>query len=293
MKTTSKSKSSTTTTTTTTSKPPATTTTTPKVEEKKASTTTKSSQTENTTIPAPSSTTIQQSSGPSKKGKRTTEPKPEKIKEPKPEKVKEPKPEKVKIPKSASIEEIGTHFGVKAGINNTFFLGGSQFGFSGAVGSPDYVMGFQGGLVANYGFNETFALQAEALYIQQSTRISNGADNSTFKSSGIEIPLALQLKFGENTKLFVNAGGYANYVLASSISEVTSGKTTIIDSDYTGTSFGSRTDYGAIIGFGAKFKQILFIEARVNYSFKEGTYRDATNQKITPLFTTLSIGYLF
>ena len=160
-------------------------------------------------------------------------------------------------------------------------------------GTPDFSVGFHGGLVGNFGLSKTVSIQAEALYVQQSVKFSDGADYLTATSSGVEIPLALQFNFGGNTKFFVNAGGYANYALSSNSKAFISGVSKSITDDYTGVSFGDRTDYGAILGLGVKFNQALFIEARANYSVKDGTYTDSAGKKVIPIFAGLSVGYFF
>jgi hypothetical protein len=292
-------KTTTKTSTTTTTTIPNSSTAPVVVEEKKTTTTTTTSPSSSNSMNSngsSSSTTIQQSSGPSKGGRKpadpkadkVVEPKPEKVvkvKEPKPEKVREPKPEKVKSPRSSS-GDVGSHFGIKAGANSLFFLSSSKI----QGGTPDFSVSFHGGLVGNFGLSETIAIQAEALYVQQSSKFSDGADNATFTGNGIEIPLALQFNFGGDTKFFINAGGYATYTLGGSQSGTAIPSITY---DYTGVSFGDRTDYGAILGLGVKFNQALFIEARANYSVKEGTYTDAAGKKVVPIFAGLSLGYFF
>jgi len=290
-------KTTTKTSTTTTTTSPSSTTAPVVVEEKKTTTTTTStgSSSNINSSNTSSSTTIQQSSGPSKGAKKTADPKPEKVKEPKPERVREPKPERVREPKPEKIRtsssgDVGTHFGIKAGVNSLFFLSSSKI----QGGTPDFSIGFHGGIVGNFGLSETIAIQAEALYVQQSAKFSNGADNATFVGNGVEIPLALQFNFGGDTKIFINAGGYATYTLGGSYSGVSGGVTVPSKTiDYTGVSFGDRTDYGAILGLGVKFNQALFVEARANYSVKDGSYTDAAGKKVVPIFAGLSLGYFF
>jgi Outer membrane protein beta-barrel domain len=299
-------KTTTKTSTTTTTTIPNSSTAPVVVEEKKTTTTTTTSPTQNnpSSVNANSSTgstTIQQSSGPSKGGRKPAETKPEKVKEPKPERVREPKPERVREPKPERVREpkpekvksprsssgdVGSHFGIKAGANSLFFLSSGKI----QGGTPDFSVGFHGGLVGNFGLSETIAIQAEALYVQQSAKFSDGADNATFVGTGIEIPLALQFNFGGDTKFFINAGGYATYTLGGSQSGTTIPSVTY---DYAGVSFGDRTDYGAIFGLGVKFNQALFIEARANYSIKDGSYTDAAGKKVVPIFAGLSLGYFF
>ena len=272
--------------------PKTTTTTIPKsttapviVEEKKAMTTTTTSPNQSNSSNMNSnnstgSTTIQQSSGPSKGSKKATDSKSESVREPKTEKVRN----------SSSLSDgKGFHFGIKAGANNLFFLSSNKIN----SGTPDFSVGFHGGLVGNFGLSKTVSIQAEALYVQQSVKFSDGADYLTATSSGVEIPLALQFNFGGNTKFFVNAGGYANYALSSNSKAFISGVSKSITDDYTGVSFGDRTDYGAILGLGVKFNQALFIEARANYSVKDGTYTDSAGKKVIPIFAGLSVGYFF
>lgn len=291
-------KTTTKTSTTTTITSPNSTTAPMIVEEKKTTTTTTVSppsemnSTNLNSTNSSNSTTIQQSSGPARGSKNPADSKPDKMAEPKTEsatKVREPRPERMKNPSSSS-DGTGFRIGVKGGVNNLFFLSGGKID----GGTPDFAIGFQGGLVANFGISKTFAIQAEALYVQQNVKFSEGADNIKYSSSGIEIPLALQLNFGGDTKFFINAGGYANYELSSTGSGVVSGVTLPkTDANYTGVSFGDRTDYGAIFGLGVKFNQALFIEARANYSVKDGIYKDAAGKKVAPVFAGLSLGYFF
>lgn len=292
-------KTTTKTSTTTTTTSPNSTTAPVVVEEKKTTISTTTSPSQNNSINSDgssSSTTIQQSSGPSKGGKKSTDSKPEKVVEFKSEKVvkvNEPKPEKVRNPSSLP-NGTGFHIGVKAGANNFFFLGNGKI-YDGSFGAtPQFSVGFHGGVVANYGISETFALQLEALFVQQNIKFAEGTDNLTVTNNGIEIPLALQLNFGGDTKLFINAGGYFNYGLSGSYSGVQGGVTVpTVKADFTGASLSDRSDYGAILGLGVKFNQALFIEARANYSVKDGTYKDSAGKSVIPIFAGLSLGYFF
>ena len=174
-------------------------------------------------------------------------------------------------------------------MNNLFFLSSNKIN----SGTPDFSVGFHGGVVGNFGFSKTVAIQVEALYVQQSVKFSNASDCLTATSSGVEIPLALQFNFGGNTKFFVNAGGYASYTLSSNGKTFIGGVSKSYTDDYAGVSFGDRTDYGAILGLGVKFNQALFVEARANYSVKEGNYTDSAGKKVIPIFAGLSLGYFF
>jgi Outer membrane protein beta-barrel domain len=301
-------KTTTKTSTTTTTTIPKSTTAPVVVEEKKTTTTTTTTtpaQTNSSSVDANStsnSTTIQQSSGPSKGGKKPAETRTEKIKEPKPERVREPRPERVREPKpekvrnpSSSSDGTGVHFGIKGGVNNLFFTGGGKVGDGSFSATPSFAIGFHGGLVANIGISELFAIQPEVLYVQQNAKFAEGNDNLTIDGSAIEIPIALQFNLGSGpTKFFINLGGYGSYALTGGVSG-TVGGTTIPKTafDYTGVSFSDRTDYGAIAGIGLKFNQSLFIEARGNYSLKDGSFTDSAGKKVVPVFAGLSLGYFF
>ncbi len=300
-------KTTTKTSTTTTTTIPNSSTAPVVVEEKKTTTTTTTTptQTNSSSVNANNTsgtTTIQQSSGPSKGGRKPADQKPEKVNDPKPEKVREPKPERMREPRpekvrnmSSSSDGTGVHFGIKAGVNNQFFLGGGKVGDGSFAATPAFALGFHGGLVTNIGISELFAIQPEILFVQQNAKFAEGADNLTIDGSAIEIPIALQFNFGPGpTKFFLNLGGYGSYALSGSVSGTISGtaipKTTF---DFTGVSFSDRTDYGAIAGIGVKFNQALFIEARGNYSFKDGAYKDSAGKRVVPLFAGLSLGYFF
>ena len=279
------------TSTTTTMTIPNSTTAPVVVEEKKTITTTTTSPLPSNSMnsnSASSTTIIQQSSGPTKGDKNSANQKPEKVMM-----VKEPKPEKLKK-SSSSSDGTGFHVGVKAGANNFFFLGNGKI-YDGSFGAtPQFSVGVHGGVVANYGISKTFALQLEALYVHQNIKFADGTDNLTITNNGIEIPLALQLNFGRDTKFFINAGGYMNYGLSGSYSGVQGGVAVpTVKADFTGATFSDRSDYGTILGVGVKFNQALFIEARANYSVKDGTYKDSAGKSVIPIFAGLSFGYFF
>jgi Outer membrane protein beta-barrel domain len=300
-------KTTTKTSTTTTTTIPNSTTAPVVVEEKKTTTTTTTTPTQSNSSNSNANstsgtTTIQQSSGPSKGGRKPAETKTEKVKEPKPERVREPKPERVREPRpekvrnpSSSSDGTGVHLGIKGGVNNLFFTGGGKVGDGSFAATPAFAIGFHGGLVANIGISELFAIQPEVLYVQQNAKFAEGTDNLTIDGSAIEIPIALQFNIGSgSTKFFINLGGYGSYALSGGVSG-TVGGTTIPKTafDYTGVSFSDRTDYGAIAGIGVKFNQALFIEARGNYSLKDGAYKDTAGKRVVPVFAGLSLGYFF
>jgi hypothetical protein len=208
---------------------------------------------------------------------------------------KTPKAEKVKIPKSSSSNDlIKTRVGFKAGVNNIFFLNSGKIGSLLGSGDPAMAIGFHGGVIANIGINEKVAIQPEILFSQQKVKITDATDNLIVSSNVIEIPLALQLNFGNTTKFFINIGGYGTYLLSGKLDAKVGGSSYATEVNLEGVSFKNRTDYGAILGVGVKFNQQLFIEARGNYSLKNSdAYFDSSNKSAKAISVGISLGYLF
>jgi Outer membrane protein beta-barrel domain len=243
------------------------TTTTPPTSSQKTNTNTK------TTTTTPSTTTTTQSSGPSK-GKKPTDPKPEKVKEPKPEKVKEPKPEKVREPKPervrtprASSDEGGVKFGLR--------VEATQLVLFESGGSYDFSPGVNAGLFANIPFSEKVSIQPEVLYSMQVRKI----DPVKTTTSSILVPVTFNFNLGSgNTKFVISPGGYANYYLSQSNS--TGGFS--VDVDLAGS---DKIYYGVVLGLGAKINNKFLIEARGFYDLK-----NANNKS---MISTIGIGYMF
>lgn len=279
-------KTTTTKTTTTTTYPSTTTTTPVVVEEKKTTTTTTTSPTQNnsTNIPPPSSTTIQQSSGPSKGGKKTADPKPEKVVTPKPERVREPRPERVREPRPEKVRNVnsgdegGVRFGIRAEATQIYTL---QSG-----GNFDLSPGVNAGLIVNIPISPVVSIQPEVLYSMSVINFTQDASNYAKSNSGsILAPLMVNINLGQgSTKFMVNLGGYAGYLLNQNEKSVVLG-TTVKDGtvDLMGE---DRFDYGAAFGIGVKIKGNFIIEARSFYGLKDNSISKAG-------FGTIGIGYFF
>jgi hypothetical protein len=273
-----------TTTTTTTSTPVVTP---PVVEEKKTTTTTTTttpSNQSNTTTPSTTTTTTQ-SSGPSK-GKKTSEPKPERVKEPKPERVREPKPERVREPKPERVrtprEPNGSSGGVRFGIRAE----GSQIVSFETGGQPDFSPGFNAGLIVNIPLSEKVSIQPEVLYSMIVVKASDPAMKNDFikgTSNSIFAPITFNFNLGSGpTKFMINPGGYASYLLSGSLSQSIGGVSQSGSVDLTGV---DKFGYGAVLGLGVKINGNFLIEARSFYDLKE------SNNKT--ILSTIGIGYMF
>ena len=269
----------TTTTTTTTSTPVVTPP--PVVEEKKTTTTTTTTPSSNQS--SPTTTTTTQSSGPSK-GKKTSEPKPERVKEPKPERVKEPKPERVREPRPERVREPkpervrtprepngssgGVRFGIRAEASQavTFEAGGAY----------DFSPGVNVGLFANIPLGEMVSIQPEALYSMSVIKV----DPAKFTTTSILAPVTLNFNLGSgSTKFVISPGGYANYLLGVSAS---SNGSVSVAQDLTGV---DKFSYGAVLGLGVKINGNLLIETRAFYDLKTSGGKD--------ILATFGIGYMF
>lgn len=262
-KTTTTKKTTTTTTTTTTpvAIPP------PVVEEKKTTTTTTTittpTQSTTTTTPANTTTTTTiQSSGPSK-GKKNSEPKPEKVRT-----AREPKPEKVRTPREHNGSSGGIKFGIRAEASQLISF---QSG-----GTYDISPGVNAGLFVNIPFSEVVSIQPEVLYSMQVAKV----DPAKITTNSILAPVTFNFNLGSGaTKFVISPGGYAKYLLSQS---GTTGGGVSVEKDLTGV---DKFGYGAVIGLGVKLNNRLLIEARSFYDLKE------SNNKT--IVATVGIGYLF
>ena len=288
-KTTTTKKTTTTTTTTTPITPP------PVVEEKKTTTTTTTTETptekKSTTTPSTTTTTTTtQSSGPSK-GKKTSEPrvkepKPERVREPKPERVREPRPERVREPRPERVRTPREPNGSSGGVRFGLRAEGSQIVSFETGGQPDFSPGFNAGLIVNIPISEKVSIQPEVLYSMITVKASDPAMKNDFikgTDNSIFAPITFNFNLGSGpTKFMINPGGYASYLLSSSLSQSIGGVSQSGSVDLTGV---DKFGYGAVLGLGVKINGNFLIEARSFYDLKE------SNNKT--ILSTIGIGYMF
>ncbi len=93
----------------------------------------------------------------------------------------------------ATTQAQKTSFGIKAGINST----NQKVSASGLNISTDANIGFYGGLFAQTGISENFAVQPELLYAFLSSKVTFDGDKTTDNFSYVSVPvLAKYMKDG-------------------------------------------------------------------------------------------------
>ena len=137
-------------------------------------------------------------------------------------------------------------FGLKAGLNTSFFSG-DDAGTSGtAIGETQPRLGLVGGVTARFDVNPGFALQAEALYSQKGDVLNApeaaGGDLVT-RLDYLEVPVTARLgsRLGQTLDGGVSLGGYAAFPLRARVTDDL-GEVDDID---------ARTDYGLVLGLDA------------------------------------------
>ena len=124
--------------------------------------------------------------------------------------------------------QVGPSFGLKGGLNTTFFSGDTSPGL-------DPVLGGVGGVVLGFDANPGFGVRLEALYSQKGAR--DEARDETYRFDYLEVPAygRLAVPLGEFLEGGVQLGGYLGIPL----------RTSVTDRD---TDIDANTDYGALIG---------------------------------------------
>ena len=139
-------------------------------------------------------------------------------------------------------------FGLKGGLNTSFFSGPTSPGLDPALGGT-------GGVVLRFDANPGFGIGAEALYSQKGAR--DEFFDETYRFDYLEVPVygRLAVPVGEFLDGGLQFGGYVGIPLRT---------------DVTGrnTDISANTDYGALIGFDLG-SGTYYIEARYLLGFAQ------------------------
>ena len=179
-----------------------------------------------------------------------------------------------------------TTFGLKAGLNTSFFSG-DDAGDSGTdIGETQPRLGLVGGAVLRYNVNPGFALQAEALYSQKGDVLNafdeDGGDLVT-QLDYVEVPVMARISAPLGTTLDggVTLGGYAGFPVRSRVSDDL-GEVDDIE---------ARTDYGLLLGLDAgsgpyyiEGRYTLGLAKPIEFDTVLGTDPDLRNQTVSLTF---------
>lgn len=238
-----------------------------------------------------------------KKPEKTAKTKPEKAKPEKKEVVAKAKPEKkAKEPVKKVPDELRpTAKPEVASTDAKTWIGLRGMGIGSFLTGKDVtsefkpLIGYGGGLVANFGLGKHLSFQPEVLYAQEGFSIDGELAGEKYKGSVtanvIQVPLLIKYSFGEYNKgFFVNVGPYGNYLINVVSNDKTfgTGKTTT-KPDKTTIEYGVSGGLGVAVPVG---KGRLLVEARGTF------YLGSTEKEDEPadariVTGALSIGYLF
>ena len=136
---------------------------------------------------------------------------------------------------AAPLAQAQASFGLKGGLNTTFFSGPSSDGL-------DPKLGGVGGVVLRFDANPGFGIGAEALYSQKGARYEDPRSaefDETYHFDYPEVPVyaRLAVPLGETLDGGVQLGGYVGIPLRSGGTD--------LDGDF---DVNANTDYGALLG---------------------------------------------
>ncbi|TGD78247.1 porin family protein [Hymenobacter wooponensis] len=140
----------------------------------------------------------------------------------------------------------GARVGVKAGASLTNFVGKDSDGYDGKFG-------FHGGVVAELGLTDNFAIQPEVLYSMKGAKFGDLAEDLRFNQTYIDVPVLLKVKADG---LFFEAGPQVGFLVGSKLK----GESASVDSK---DAF-NKVDFGYAAGLGYEISNGPMIGLRYN-----------------------------
>ncbi len=138
------------------------------------------------------------------------------------------------------------------------------------------LLGYTAGIVWAVPISQNIALQTELNYTQRGLSYRYQEDYDRLKSAYVDLPVMLNLSFGDAAKVFVNLGGYGGYWLSGKLQNKTDGNKTStklpFDSDASDGYSDNRIDYGLIGGLGLSYKMgsgNVFVEGRYTHGLSD------------------------
>lgn len=177
------------------------------------------------------------------------------------------------------------NFGLKAGVSLTGFTGAD-------AGNSAYKFGFNGGVMANFAFNDMLSIQPEVLYSLKGAKPTSAANSSDDRINlgYIDVPVLVQIATGK-TGLFFEAGPQIGFLTSARY------KFNSVDVDY--KDYTNSVDFGYAAGLGFKAASGPLIGLRYNGGFTRvgkdatiGSLRLQANETHNSAFQ-LYVGFLF
>ncbi|MCY7350791.1 MAG: PorT family protein [Cytophagaceae bacterium] len=164
----------------------------------------------------------------------------------------------------------------------------------GASGAKlDFLPGFEGAIALNLRLGRTFSIQPEVQFSQWGLKASVGDEFISTRTNYLMVPLSLRLTFGDQTRFFIQGGGFGSYALSSRVKIKAGGAEQSGTVDFNDVEFSERASYGAGGGAGVIIpvgKSDLILEGR--YQYVLGTF-EGTKSEIHPTAISFSVGYFF
>lgn len=183
---------------------------------------------------------------------------------------------------SVAAQAQSAKFGVKAGASLTGFTGSDADG-------TKYKFGFNGGVLANFGFSDMISIQPEVLYSMKGAK-DDGNSDLRLNLNYIDVPVLFKVATGA-TGLFFELGPQVGFTASA---KLTDGTTSVDFKDYV-----KNVDFGYAAGLGFQAASGPMIGLRYNGGFtkigKDGSVNglqvSAGNTKNSDF--QLYVGYAF
>lgn len=171
-------------------------------------------------------------------------------------------------------------FGVKAGASLSSLSGDN-------TGEAKSVVGFVGGLAANFGFSDLLSLQPELLYSMKGFKAESGGDKVQTHFNYLDIPVLLRVNADG---LFFEAGPQVGFLLSQKTTYDVAG-TSIPDN--TSTTGLNKVDFGYAVGLGYQLESGPSIGIRYNGGIADINDKSVAGDKQRNSAFQLQLGYMF
>lgn len=182
-------------------------------------------------------------------------------------------------------------FGLKAGLNTANFVGDD-------ANESEVILGFVGGLTADFPVSPMLSVQAEALYSQKGESYYDTVDDYSLDTriDYLEIPVALRIAFPTNSALDVGVslGGYLGVPVSSRVKADAFAPGDVLD-DIARDDLEAATDYGVLAGLDVGSGP-FYVDARYSRGLTDVTEFDpvfGSNLNRQNQVVSLTFGYRF
>ena len=149
----------------------------------------------------------------------------------------------------AAHAQSGVRFGVKAGASLTSITGEDSDGLANKFG-------FNGGVVANFSFNDMISVQPEVLYSMKGAKEDGG--NGKFNLNYIDVPVLAKISTGA-TGLFFELGPQVGFLASAKVKDD--------NSSYDAKELIKSVDFGYAAGIGFQAESGPMVGLRYNGGF--------------------------